>query len=185
MSEVLPAGVEYRELGFLNFPGYRVGTDGSVWVAWITCRSGRRLTDRWRRMRPGVTPKGYLYVNLTPATGGRYQTFRVHRLVLEAFVGPCPVGMECRHLDGHKANCRLDNLAWGTPEQNRQDNRDLDAYHRGEDHAQVKLTEDRVRSIRARYAAGGILMRELAEESGVSLTNIHAIIHRRSWKHVA
>lgn len=28
----------------------------------------------------------------------------VHRLVMEAFVGPCPEGMEVRHLDGDASN---------------------------------------------------------------------------------
>jgi hypothetical protein len=173
--------VEYRDIP--GFPGYRVGSDGSVWFAWITCRAGRKLTSRWKLMKPGVHRKGYLCVNLTPPEGGRYQTFRVHRLVLGAFVGPCPEGMECRHLNGIKADCRLENLAWGTPEQNRQDSRDLGSYDRGSDHSQARLTEADVRAIRTRYAAGAF-QRELAVEFGVSLPNISAIVNHHSWKHL-
>ncbi len=172
--------IEYRDVP--GFPGYRVGDDGSVWNAWINCRWGRRLTDRWKRLKPGTHQRGYLYVNLTPV-GGRYKTFRVHRLVLEAFVGPCPEGMECRHLNGVKTDCRLDNLAWGTPEQNRQDNRDLDRYGFGENHTQTKLREADVRAIRARFAVGA-LPGKLAAEFGVTPSNITAIITRRSWKHL-
>jgi hypothetical protein len=48
----------------------------------------------------------------------------VHRLVLEAFVGPCPIGMQCRHFpDPNPANCNLKNLQWGTPMENTEDKR--------------------------------------------------------------
>jgi hypothetical protein len=113
--------VEYRAVP--DFPGYRVGDDGSVWICWRTCRAGRRLTDRWKPMKLCPGSRGYLRVNLTPASGGRYQTFRVHRLVLEVFVGPCPDGLECRHLNGVRTDCRLSNLAWGTPTENLEDRR--------------------------------------------------------------
>lgn len=113
--------VQYR--GIPGFNGYRVGDDGSVWFAWINCSKGRLLTDRWKPMKLGVHRKGYLYVNLTPPEGGKYRTFRVHRLVLEAFVGPCPGDMECRHLNGVRDDCRLVNLAWGTRAENVEDRR--------------------------------------------------------------
>lgn len=113
--------VEYREIP--EFPGYRVGDDGSVWRRWVNCWWGRKLTDKWRQMKPSLNEKGYPYLNLVPPEGGSYRTFRVHRLVLTAFVGPCPEGMECRHLNGVRSDCRLSNLAWGTREENVEDRR--------------------------------------------------------------
>lgn len=174
--------VEFRDIP--GFPGYRIGDDGSVWRLWVTCRSGRKLSDRWRLMRPSTTTRGYRYLNLVPPEGGRFQTFRVHRLVLESFVGPCPDGMECRHLNGNKADNRLTNLMWGTPEENRDDNRSLGTYGRGETHTQAKLTESQVRAIRERYAAGGVLQRELAAEFGVGEITVWGIVNRRTWTHV-
>ena len=41
---------------------------------------------------------------------GRYRNASVHRLVLEAFVGPCPKGQECRHIDGDPKNNKLQNF---------------------------------------------------------------------------
>ena len=38
----------------------------------------------------------------------------VHHLVLEAFVGPRPIGMECCHLDDDPTNNYLSNLRWDT-----------------------------------------------------------------------
>lgn len=173
--------VEYRDI--IGYPGYRIGSDGSVWTSWITCRSGRVNKGKWKRLKPNPGSKGYLRINLTPV-GGKFKTFRVHRLVLEAFTGPCPDGMEGRHLNGVKADCQLSNLQWGTPEQNRQDNHNLEVYEHGENHTQAILTEQQVVEIRRRYATGE-LMRVLAAEHGVSVPNVSAIINRKSWKHVA
>jgi hypothetical protein len=46
---------------------------------------------------------------------------RVHQLVMLAFVGPRPEGLETRHLDGNKLNNILTNLVYGTSSENRFD----------------------------------------------------------------
>jgi hypothetical protein len=46
---------------------------------------------------------------------------RIHALVLEAFVGPRPDGLDIRHLDGDPLNNHLSNLAYGTKQENMQD----------------------------------------------------------------
>lgn len=45
----------------------------------------------------------------------------VHRLVLEAFVGPCPDGQQCLHANDIGDDNRLSNLRWGTPKENAAD----------------------------------------------------------------
>lgn len=176
--------VTYKDI--TGFPGYRVGDDGSVWNRWQLYRQkGRRLGDHWRLMKLSPGSRGYLRVNLVPPEGGSYRTFRVHRLVLEAFVGPCPEGMECRHLDGVKTNNRLTNIVWGTPEQNRDDIREHGTYPRGESHHMRRtLTDEDVRSIRLRYAAGGIGQKQLADEYSVSVPSVSMIVNRKIWQHV-
>lgn len=47
----------------------------------------------------------------------------VHRCVLLAHTGPCPVGGVTRHLDGDPTNNQLSNLAWGTKSENALDMR--------------------------------------------------------------
>lgn len=42
-------------------------------------------------------------------------------LVLEAFIGPCPEGMECCHNDDDRANNQLSNLRWDTHTNNVKD----------------------------------------------------------------
>lgn len=67
-----------------------------------------------RVLRPGRMPQGHQSVVLTKKGGSHC----VHALVLAAFVGPRPPGMDVRHLDGNPANNLLENLAYGTRSEN-------------------------------------------------------------------
>jgi hypothetical protein len=58
------------------------------------------------------------------------------------------------------------------------------AVAKGEDQPAAKLTEDDVKAIRALYAGGGITQQELADQYGVTKTNIRWIIKRRTWTHI-
>ena len=60
-----------------------------------------------------------------------------------------------------------------------------EASSKGEHRPMAKLTEAIVIEARARYAAGGITIRELAEQAGVTLSVMHRAIRRETWKHVA
>lgn len=79
-----------------------------------------RARNRWGRILRGSVDKGYHRVHVR-VVGGEYRIKRVHRLVLEAFVGPCPPGMEARHLNGNPGDNRLANLEWATPAENNRD----------------------------------------------------------------
>lgn len=75
----------------------------------IAQRDGRSRQHRGRVLRPQTAGAGYHHVFL----GARVNRY-VHRLVLEAFVGPCPDGMEVCHGPGGSTDNRLVNLRWGT-----------------------------------------------------------------------
>lgn len=109
--------IEYREIS--GFPGYRVGSDGSIWTKWGKGSKRSKLSDQWKRLKMQKVCKwGHLKVTLYP---GPRQVL-VHRLVLESFVGPCPKGMECCHApDPNPANNALSNLRWGTHAENARD----------------------------------------------------------------
>lgn len=86
-------------------------------------RSLDRVTDRGRRWkgRPmSACPlrNGYLVVTLW--RDGRQRTRLIHHLVLDAFVGPAPDGMEALHADHDRTNNSLSNLSWGTHQANQQ-----------------------------------------------------------------
>lgn len=113
------------------------------------------------------------------------KTIRVHRIVLEAFVGPCPKGMECRHFpDGNHTNNRLDNLSWGTKKENAADRELQGQTQRGESNRMAKLTVEVVRKIRELYATGEYSQKRLGDMFGVRQTAIFKIVNRKHWTHV-
>jgi hypothetical protein len=74
-----------------------------------------------RLLKPGVHPRsGHRLVSLA-IERGTAKAFWVHRLVLEAFVGPCPAEREACHNDGDPGNNNVGNLRWGTRSENRKD----------------------------------------------------------------
>lgn len=72
--------------------------------------------------RPGhqiathITAKGYRAAKV--CVDGKKRTVNVHKIVAEAFLGPCPDGYEVDHIDTDKTNPRLDNLEYVTHEEN-------------------------------------------------------------------
>lgn len=167
--------IEYRLVP--GFPNYRVGSDGTIWSK--SKKMGGKGRN-WTQMKAALSKAGYPMVTL-PGNSRRY----VHRLVLEAFVGPSPKGAQARHFpDRDKTNNRIENLQWGTRSENQMDRAVHGTSNRGERCANHRLTEDQVRKIRITYAAGGKTMLEISKSYGVSWTAIQAIVRRRSWKHV-
>ena len=79
----------------------------------------RRQKVSGRELIPGNQKSGgYFYVNLSHK---RQRSFHVHRLVMDAFVGPKPTALQTRHLNGNPSDNRLANLAYGTVSENAQD----------------------------------------------------------------
>lgn len=75
---------------------------------------------RGRTLKPVVNTNGRHQVYLC-IPGSKQKPCLVHRLVLEAFVGPCPEGMEACHYNDTFTDNRLCNLRWDTREANTAD----------------------------------------------------------------
>lgn len=127
-----------------SFPGYFATDAGRI----FTARKRRKLKGRhggtevfidptYRRERKVfTTPKGYFRVVVVK--NGRATATYVHALVLDAFVGPRPLGMQGRHLDGNPQNNTPSNLAWGTFLENAADRARHGRYARGPAHPNYK-----------------------------------------------
>jgi len=175
---------EYRLVE--GFPAYRVGSDGSFWSRWqrmgIAGKAGLQsvLTDEWTQLFPANEPDGYIRVILCPGRKRRW----LHHLVLEAFVGPCPPGLECCHNDGNTWNNAASNLRWDTKKSNQADRVCHGTSCRGEGHKRSKLTEQQVREIRRQSAEVGTSAARLGKKYSMTGTAILNILHRRTWKHI-
>lgn len=162
-----------------GWPGYAVGDNGTVWTAKYIGGQGR-LSDRWRQLTPQAVQRGnYLTVKLASSEKTPIRVY-VHKLVMEAFVGPRPPRMHTRHLDGNPHNCRLDNLAYGTPVEN-----GADAVRHGRHYRENKgkLTIEQVRHIQRRLVAGE-RQQDIAKVFGVGQMTVSDIKTGRTWSHV-
>lgn len=74
-----------------------------------------------RILKPGIHPRTGHRMVVLAVERGKTRALWVHRLVLEAFVGPAPEGHEACHGDGDPSNNHLANLRWDTRSANRRD----------------------------------------------------------------
>lgn len=173
-----------------NCPGYEVSDQGRVrsYIK-VTNRRGDKIRgfrravceEPQRILKARANRGGYLYVN--PMRKGKMWTVMVHALVLAAFVGPCPAGMECCHYDGNKANNRLDNLRWDTPASNARDRTRHGRTRNGAAQAR-KFTPAQAASIREERANGSTY-RELGEKWGASHGPLGKLCRGTTYKECA
>jgi hypothetical protein len=153
---------------------------------WVEVPGWSPYLKRGRLLTPNPSTNGYLKVTLcSNRSGARAQeTPAVHRLVLEAFRGPCPPGQEARHGPGGKQDNRLVNLTYGTKPENAGDKVRDGTHIHGTISVHARLTEQIVRECRSRYAAKTATTVSLAAEFGVSQRAMWMVVNRKTWKHV-
>ena len=171
--------------GFRQIPGYpRYSINENGIVLSICPSRGNGKNRAWTdaaRLNPMTHNRGYHKVKL--CHDGRQRKVYVHTLVLLAFVGPCPDGMECRHLDGNPANNHVSNLAWGTSAENHSDRISHGTSGTGESNGRAKLTASDVIEIRER-AANGEAKTSIAKDFAVHYKSILRIVNFRAWNHI-
>lgn len=128
--------------------------------------------------------KGYVhcFVSSDPIV-----TRRAHRLVAEAFHGPCPEGLEVDHVNGVKTDNRASNLEYVTHEENMRRARErglIGPSLRGEDVNTAILTEEDVTELLNRFVREEYTVDELALVYGVGRHAIFTILDGKNWKHV-
>lgn len=175
-----------RWLPVLGFPDYEVSDRGRIRSL---DRCVRQSTGSVRFFKGQIlsappTKKGYLHTNLVNPAGIAKSVY-VHQIVLFAFVGPRPDGMEVRHKNGKKSDCLLSNLCWGTKLENAADREKHGTHHRGEKSATAKLNDAKVRAIRAEYALGRCSHAFLGRKYGVKAATVYRVLNRKNWKHIA
>ena len=123
------------------------------------------------------------YPRITLTRDGIGKTKAVHTLVCEAFIGPRPDKMQTRHLNGDPADNRIENLVYGTQEENCADKILHGTDSRGERQGAAKLTDDDIFEIR-RLLEADITGLKIAEMFGVSSGHISRIKLGKKWQHL-
>ena len=159
---------------------YQVSDDGRVRsvTRLVNCPNGKRSSPG-KELSQASRGDGRRFVNLW--CGNKQKSARVHRLVLETFVGPCPEGMESRHLDGDASKNHISNLRWGTHRENEADKITHDRVSCGERQGSSKLTEGDVHWIRHFTEHGLATQAHLAKVFGVCQPQISRIHTGKEW----
>lgn len=155
-----------------GFPLYTVSDDGTV-----------RSLITGQEIR-GDNPRGYRRVKLSE--NKKAKRVMVHRLVLLAFVGPCPAKHEANHKNGKPSDNRLENLEYVTKSYNQWHCNHVIKTRKpqqGSKHGMSRITEELAINIRAARDAGESL-KNVAARFGVSSPTVSMIASGKTWKHV-
>lgn len=168
-----------------SYPGYSADSSGRIFShrrrTPLSFRGGTTavLDPLYARaLRHCVKTNGYECVGIL--VGDRIRQVGVHRLVLDAFTGLCPPGMQCRHLDGNRRNNRPENLRWGTAVENMADRKAHGRYATGAAHPMAKLTSEQADYVRAMRKRGA-LIREISREFQLCESQVRLILKGTSY----
>jgi hypothetical protein len=164
-----------------SFPGYFVSSFGRVASLRGTGGKNRKPPTEPKILKACCNPKGYV-IHVFLRDDKTRNTRTLHRLVAEHFLGPCPVHHECSHLDGNKANCRVDNLVWETHLKNMHRCYEHGTAPVGEKNPRAILTPAKVRKARA-MRKKGLTYKEIMAYTKLSLGGTAQAI-TRNWKSV-
>lgn len=156
-----------------RFPQYEFHHDGFV-ISMVKATP--------RIMKP-IKMGQYVGLQLKRSDGHTEKAY-LHRLICEAYHGPCPVGMECRHIDGDKKNNAAANLAWGTKAENETDKQNHGTAPSGEKNGMAKMTEAEVRNMRLHRKLTGESYARIARSFGVSTMTAYRAITKKQWRNV-
>lgn len=146
---------------------YEVSRDGSI------CSRQRRVPHI---LRPDTVRGGYQRVSLS--RNGKVTRHMVHHLVLLAFVGPRPDGLDCNHRNGRRDDNRPENLEWVTRSENERHKRHVLLSQIGPTNPRsVSVDPGQVARLRSR----GLTILQVAEACGVSHGTIKRVLNGSHW----
>lgn len=115
---------------------YEVSSQGRVRAKARTIRASNRVVNyKQRLLKQNLDSNCYPQVVLCKET--KRKTKSVHKLVLEAFIGPAPAGQVAMHRNSVPYDCRLENLEYGTYSENTREAIRVGTHNRSDDYAPI------------------------------------------------
>lgn len=171
---------------------YEVSNKGRIRsVEAVIIRSnGRKYTRKSKVLKPDINHSGYAIGAV--CVDKKLISYKVHRLVAEAFISNPDNKPTVNHINGIKHDNRVENLEWATRKEQAIHARDtgLTTIIKGEDIGNSVATEEQVREIREfvyMMRQKGIIRygrKVLCDRMGLTESCVKDIINGRTWKHL-
>lgn len=128
---------------FKLIPGsenYYAGDDGNIYS---------KFNEEFKQLAKSIqSTKKYYCLSIVKNTVRK--TYRVHRLICEAFHGTPKVGMTCSHIDGNWRNNNPDNLRWESQKDNLERKKIHGTDDKGYRNSRALINEEQLKEIRNR-----------------------------------
>lgn len=149
--------------------GYRINVVGQV------------ISPQGKIRKLKVGHAGYLIFNI--ADGQRRQPVLVHKLASHQWYGPCPDGMEVRHVNGNKLNNSQENLIYGTHQENMLDIPPEIRYRSAKIGARVvrKLSQDEAEELR-KDRDDGMNYKQLMNKYSLAKSTVSYIVNKKTYQ---
>lgn len=137
---------------------------------------------RHLKYTPIMATNAYGYKCFCLPKGSKPKKMMAHVAVCLAFHGPKPNGkfMQVGHLNGKRADNRVENLKWVSAEENSFHRKLHGTQQMGENHHSAKFTWVKIKKMRE-MGAEGILQREIAKKFGTHQSQVTAILSNKAW----
>lgn len=168
--------------------------DNEIWkdidingVKFVVSSEGRlaRLLNPYLKKNKKRPDNAYLCVNIS--TNGKLKSFKVHRLVAQAFIPNPENKPQVNHISGVKTDNRVENLEWVTANENMLHAFKIGLNHSKEKHYKSKLTNAQREEIIKSYIpfSRNFGTRALAKKYNVSHEAISSLIRKYSISSVS
>lgn len=115
---------------------------------------------------------------------GKHCMDTTHAYVAATFLGPRPEKHDVNHIDGNKANNRVDNLEYTTRKGNMGHAQDTGLWdNRGEKNGQAKATESQILAAHADMVAGATISKAAAA-NGLTVGQLTKVRSGKKWQHL-
>lgn len=153
-----------------------VGLEGLYRVSNI----GRIFSVRNSRVLGGYCYKDH-YPTVHISVKGKIMGLSIHVAVAEAFIEPKPEGKHVNHKNGIKADNRVENLEWVTPQENinhaiKNSLAKPISRGSGDSHSGTILSSANKDKLLREWALGYCKQKELAEKFNISISHVKSII---------
>lgn len=145
----------------------------------------KEMPNGCREWQGSVSSDGYGMVGMRFSEKyAKYGNTKVHRISYLEFVGEIPEGMHVLHKCDNRKCINPNHLFLGTNADNVRDRNNKNRQTRGEKHPHAKLTEVKVKKMRALYETGNYYKADLGRLFNITQQAAGDIILKKTWKHI-